>query len=246
MLTIEGLKKSYAGNDILKGISINVNKGDVISIIGPSGSGKTTLLRTITTLEEANGGRITFAGVDNDFQKLNGKEINTIRRNVGFVFQNYNLFNNKTALQNITEGLIVARRVKKNEAENIALKALERVGLTDRKDHYPSQLSGGQQQRVGIARAIALNPEVIFFDEPTSALDPELVGEVLKVMKDLANSGTTMVVVTHQMSFARDVSNRVIFMADGYIVEQGEPRKIFENPSEERTKKFLTDILANV
>ncbi|QAA21395.1 amino acid ABC transporter ATP-binding protein [Sporolactobacillus terrae] len=246
MLTIEGLKKSYAGNDILKGISIDVNKGDVISIIGPSGSGKTTLLRTMTTLEEADGGHLTFAGVDKDFEKLTGKEVNTIRRNVGFVFQNYNLFNNKTALQNITEGLIVARKVKKSEAEKIALKALERVGLTDRKNHYPSQLSGGQQQRVGIARAIALNPEVIFFDEPTSALDPELVGEVLKVMQDLASSGTTMVVVTHQMSFARDVSNRVIFMADGHIVEQGAPKAIFEKPSEQRTKKFLTDILANV
>ncbi|WP_018664899.1 amino acid ABC transporter ATP-binding protein [Heyndrickxia acidiproducens] len=246
MLKIEGLKKSYAGNDILKGISFHVNKGDVISIIGPSGSGKTTLLRTITTLEEAEGGHISFAGVDKDFQKLNGKDIHTIRRNVGFVFQNYNLFNNKTALQNITEGLIVARKMKKSEAEKIALQALERVGLTDRRNHYPSQLSGGQQQRVGIARAIALNPQVIFFDEPTSALDPELVGEVLKVMQDLANSGTTMVVVTHQMNFARDVSNRVIFMADGFIIEQGSPKKIFENPSEERTKKFLTDILANV
>lgn len=246
MLKIEGLKKGYDGNEILKGISLDVNKGDVISIIGPSGSGKTTLLRNITTLEQADGGHIQFAGVDNDFQKLNSKDIQTIRRNVGFVFQNYNLFNNKTALQNITEGLIVARKVKKSEAEKIALEALERVGLSDRRNHYPSQLSGGQQQRVGIARAVALNPQVIFFDEPTSALDPELVGEVLKVMRNLADEGTTMVVVTHQMNFARNVSNKVIFMADGYIVEQGSPEDIFEHPSEKRTQEFLTDILANV
>ncbi|MCL1631612.1 amino acid ABC transporter ATP-binding protein [Sporolactobacillus sp. CPB3-1] len=246
MLKIDHLKKGYEGNEILKGISLDVNKGDVISIIGPSGSGKTTLLRNITTLERADGGHIQFAGVDKDFQKLSSQDIQTIRRNVGFVFQNYNLFNNKTALQNITEGLIVARKVKKSEAEKIALKALERVGLSDRQNHYPSQLSGGQQQRVGIARAVALNPQVIFFDEPTSALDPELVGEVLKVMRDLAESGTTMVVVTHQMNFARHVSNKVIFMADGYIVEQGSPEEVFAHPSETRTKEFLTDILANV
>ncbi|MCO7175723.1 amino acid ABC transporter ATP-binding protein [Sporolactobacillus kofuensis] len=246
MLKIEGLRKSYDGNEILKGISVDVSKGDVISIIGPSGSGKTTLLRNMTTLEQADGGHIQFADVDKDFQKLSSKDIQTIRRNVGFVFQNYNLFNNKTALQNITEGLIVARKVNKSEAKKIALEALERVGLSDRQNHYPSQLSGGQQQRVGIARAVALNPKVIFFDEPTSALDPELVGEVLKVMRDLAESGTTMVVVTHQMNFARNVSNKVIFMADGHIVEQGSPESIFEHPSEKRTQEFLTDILANV
>lgn len=245
MLTIEALKKNYGSNEILKGIDLQVEQGDVITIIGPSGSGKTTFLRSITTLEKANAGHIIFGNVDQDFDKLSHQDIRAIRQNVGFVFQNYNLFNNKTALQNVMEGLLIAQKLSHKEARERALKALEKVGLLERQDHYPAQLSGGQQQRVGIARAIALNPKVIFFDEPTSALDPELVGEVLQVMKDLAAEGVTMVVVTHQMSFARDVSNKVIFMVDGQVVEAGTPAEIFEKPKEARTKQFLAEILAN-
>ena len=216
--------------------------GDVVAIIGPSGSGKTTLLRCINFLEKADSGTLIFDNEKFEFDKITKKEIARLRRKTAFVFQNYNLFLNKTALQNVTEGLIVARKMHKAEAIEIGKKALDKVGLSDRYDYYPSQLSGGQQQRVAIARAIATNPEIIFFDEPTSALDPELTGEVLSVMRDLANEGMTMLVVTHEMGFARTVSNKVIFMEDGVIVEQGSSKEFFENPKEERTKAFLRTI----
>ncbi|MCH4169634.1 MAG: amino acid ABC transporter ATP-binding protein [Lactobacillus sp.] len=246
MLTIKNLTKSYGPQQILKGIDFQVNQGDVITLIGPSGSGKTTLLRTITTLEKGDGGTIDFAGVQGELAHLSKNDIRTIRQNVGFVFQNYNLFNNKTTLQNVTEGLVVAHKIPKAQAKTIALAALKKVGMADYVDHYPSQLSGGQAQRVGIARAIALKPQVIFFDEPTSALDPELVGEVLKVMRQLAEEGATMVVITHQMNFARNVANKVVFMADGQVVEAGSPTDIFDHPQVPRTQQFLAEILSNV
>ncbi|MCD2257419.1 amino acid ABC transporter ATP-binding protein [Agrilactobacillus fermenti] len=246
MLTISHLKKRFGQRTILEDIDLTVHQGDVITLIGPSGSGKTTFLRIITTLEQADGGHIQFAGIDKDFADLTKRDIQTIRRNVGFVFQNYNLFNNKTVLQNVTEGLIVAQKRSKAAAKAIAVSALAKVGLADFQDYYPSQLSGGQAQRVGIARAIALNPKVIFFDEPTSALDPELVTDVLQVMRQLAAEGMTMVVITHQMSFARDVSNQVIFMADGHVIEKGQPSQLFTTPKVSRTKQFLAEILATV
>ncbi|MCR5008747.1 MAG: amino acid ABC transporter ATP-binding protein [Oribacterium sp.] len=243
MLKITNIHKSFGNNQILKGVDLEVNKGEVIVVLGPSGSGKTTMLRCINFLERADQGSIEFDDIKTDFRAAGQKTIRDIRKKSGFVFQNYNLFANKTALENVMEGLTVARGVPVKEAEERAKNALDRVGLKNRYDYYPSQLSGGQQQRVGIARAVALNPEVILFDEPTSALDPELVGEVLNVMKDLAKSGATMVVVTHEMDFARDVASKVIFMDKGVIVEEGTPEKIFTHPKEERTAQFLKRIL---
>ena len=242
MLQILDIKKSFGELHVLRGVDLDVEQGDVVAIIGPSGSGKTTLLRCINFLEKADSGTLIFDNEKFEFDKTTKKEIARLRRKTAFVFQNYNLFLNKTALQNVTEGLIVARKMHKAEAVEIGKKALDKVGLSDRYDYYPSQLSGGQQQRVAIARAIATNPEIIFFDEPTSALDPELTGEVLSVMRDLANEGMTMLVVTHEMGFARTVSNKVIFMEDGVIVEQGSSKEFFENPKEERTKAFLRTI----
>ncbi|MBO4982358.1 MAG: amino acid ABC transporter ATP-binding protein [Lachnospiraceae bacterium] len=243
MLEVKDIHKSYSGNEILKGVSLKVEKGDIIVILGPSGSGKTTLLRCLNFLERAEKGSIDFDGIHTEFKSATGHQINEIRKRTGFVFQNYNLFANKTALQNVTEGLIVARKVPKKEAVDRAKQALDKVGLSDRYDYYPSQLSGGQQQRVGIARAIAVNPDVILFDEPTSALDPELVGEVLNVMKSLAEEGATMVVVTHEMGFAQDVASRVVFMDGGTIVEEGTPHEIFSRPRDPRTIQFLRRIL---
>ncbi len=244
LMSIKNLKKTFDGNTVLKDVSLDVNKGDVVVILGPSGSGKTTFLRCLNFLENADAGTMEFDGSVYDLGKAGSKEISTIRKKTAFVFQNYNLFANKTALENITLGLTVGRGVSKSEAEAIARKALERVGLADRADYYPSQLSGGQQQRVGIARAIAVKPDVILFDEPTSALDPELVGDVLQVMKELAQEdGTTMIVVTHEMKFAKDVATHVVFMADGVVVEEGTSEDIFTRPKEERTKKFLKRIL---
>lgn len=216
-----------------------------MEILGPSGSGKTTLLRSINFLEKADQGIMEFDGLVLDLAKASGKEIAQIRKKTAFVFQNYNLFNNKTALENVTEGLIVGRKIREPEAREIAMRALDKVGLSDRYDYYPSKLSGGQQQRVGIARAIAVKPDIILFDEPTSALDPELIGEVLSIMKTLAREGTTMVVVTHEMSFARDVANHVVFMDCGVIIEEGPPDQIFSTPREERTKQFLRRILSD-
>lgn len=240
MLEIKDLHKTFDDLEVLKGIDLKVDKGDVISILGSSGSGKTTLLRCLNFLSPADKGEMIFDGEQYDMGKIAKDDIFKIRRKTAFVFQDYNLFINKTALQNVTEGLIIARKMDKAKANELARKALDKVGLSDRYDYYPHQLSGGQQQRAAIARAIVLDPEIIFFDEPTSSLDPELIGEVLQVMRGLANDGMTMLVVTHEMNFARHVSNKVIFMDDGKIVEQGAPKDIFEDPKEERTKKFLT------
>ena len=239
MLEVKNVKKSFGGLQVLKGVSLSVNKGDVVAILGPSGSGKTTLLRCMNFLEMADEGQMTFDGEDFSMHSIPRRDIARLRKKTAFVFQNYNLFRNKTALQNVTEGLIIARRMPKAQAQEIGRQALDKVGLSDRYDYYPSQLSGGQQQRVAIARALAMHPDILCFDEPTSALDPELTGEVLAVMRQLANEGMTMLVVTHEMGFARNVSSRVIFMENGNIVESADSRSFFQNPKEERTKQFL-------
>ena len=239
MLKLTNVHKSFGKTEVLKGISLNVEKGSVTAIIGPSGAGKTTLLRCINFLEKADTGLLDFDDIHIDLEKVSKKTMLEIRRKTAFVFQNYNLFANMTALENVMEGLVTARKVPKAEAKDRAIKALEKVGLKDRADFYPSSLSGGQQQRVGIARALAVNPEVILFDEPTSALDPELTGEVLSVIKQLASEGTTMVIVTHEMSFARDTADKVIFMDKGQIIEDGKSSKIFTSPKEARTRQFL-------
>ena len=243
MLEINHLQKKFGTTEVLRDVSLSVSKGDVVAILGPSGSGKTTLLRCVNFLERADAGELLFDDEKFDLNRASHRDIARIRQKTAFVFQNYNLFRNKTALQNVTEGLIVARKMKKADAEAIGRKLLDKVGLSDRYDHYPAQLSGGQQQRVAIARALATNPEIIYFDEPTSALDPELVGDVLDVMKSLAKEGMTMIVVTHEMGFARDVADRVIFMADGYVVEEGRPDAIFTAPRERRTQSFLSRVL---
>lgn len=243
MIEVKDVKKAFGKNEILKGVSLRVEKGDVVVLLGPSGSGKTTLLRCINFLEKADAGELTVGDQHVEFKRASKKDILRIRKKTAFVFQNYCLFQNKTAIENVMEGLVVARKMPKDEARKIAEDALDRVGLSKKYDAYPSQLSGGQQQRVGIARAVALNPEVILFDEPTSALDPELVGETLEVIKGIAKEGITMIVVTHEMSFAREVANHVVFMEGGYIVEEGKPDDIFLHPKEERTKQFLRRIL---
>lgn len=239
MLTVKQVKKSFDGVEILKGVDLSVEKGDVVAILGPSGAGKTTLLRCINFLEHADEGELIFDGEHIDFAKASKKEIAAIRKKTAFVFQGFNLFANKTALENVTEGLIVARKMPKGKAVEIGKAALDKVGLSDRYDYYPDQLSGGQQQRVAIARAIATEPEIIYFDEPTSALDPELTIEVLEVMRKLAAEGRTMLVVTHEIRFARNVSTKVVLMEQGQVVEAGETQQIFENPREERTREFL-------
>lgn len=243
MLAVNNLEKSFGDKKVLDGVSMTVNQGDVVVILGPSGSGKTTFLRTLNHLEKADAGHLELDGKTYDLAKLSQREVLEIRQKTAFVFQNYNLFANKTALQNILEGLVIARKIPKDEALRIAEEALEKVGLLSHKDHYPSQLSGGQQQRIGIARAIAVKPQVILFDEPTSALDPELIGDILDLMKQLAQDGVTMVVVTHEMSFARDVANHVIFMDGGHIIEEGHPKDLFVKPKELRTQQFLTRII---
>ena len=242
MLEARGVAKSFGTLEVLKGVDLRVGQGDVVAILGPSGSGKTTLLRCLNFLERANEGRLTFDGEDFDLAHMGKKDILRLRRKTAFVFQNYNLFLNKTALENVTEGLVTARKMNKPDAVAKAERALERVGLLDRKDHYPSQLSGGQQQRAAIARALAADPEIIYFDEPTSALDPELIGEVLAVMRKLAEEGMTMLVVTHEKNFARNVSTKVVFMEDGAVVEEGPAKEFFEQPKEERVKAFLRSI----
>jgi len=241
MLEIHGIKKAFGTLQVLKGIDLQVNQGDVVAILGPSGSGKTTLLRCLNFLESADAGRMVFDGESFQMDRISKKEIRSLRKKTAFVFQNYNLFLNKTAIQNVMEGLVTARKIPKEEARKTAQKALDKVGLSDRYDYYPYQLSGGQQQRVAIARAIATDPEIIYFDEPTSALDPELTGEVLSVMRQLADEGMTMLVVTHEMSFAWNVSSHVIFMEDGVIVEQAGAKEFFSGPKEERTKAFLAN-----
>lgn len=242
MLEVKNIKKSYDVTEVLKGIDLKVEKGDVVAIIGPSGSGKTTLLRCINFLVSADSGEMIFDDEHIDLSNVSKKKIAEVRKKTAFVFQNYNLFLNKTALENVTIGLTVARKVNKEEAERIGKEMLDKVGLSDKYDRYPSQLSGGQQQRVAIARALATNPEIIYFDEPTSALDPELIGEVLNVMKELALEGMTMLVVTHEMNFARNVAKKVIFMENGRIIEENSAEEFFRNPKNERTKEFLRSI----
>ncbi len=243
IMSIKGVRKHFGDNAVLKDVHMDIAKGDVIVILGPSGSGKTTFLRCLNFLEQADEGQMELDGDVFSLCQASKKEIAAVRRKTAFVFQGYNLFANKTALENVMLGLVVGRGIKEQEAEARAKQALEKVGMLDRADYYPSQLSGGQQQRVGIARAVAVRPNVILFDEPTSALDPELVGEVLQVMRNLARDGTTMIVVTHEMKFARDVASHVIFMADGLIVEEGTAEEIFTHPQQERTRRFLRRIL---
>lgn len=239
VLEIQDIHKSFGTLNVLNGVNLTVEAGDVIAVLGPSGSGKTTLLRCINFLETADQGTMIFDGKTYSLFSIHKKDIREIRKKTAFVFQNYNLFANKTALQNVTLGLTSARKMDKKQAEEIGMEMLEKVGMKDRASHYPSQLSGGQQQRVAIARALATDPEIIYFDEPTSALDPELISEVLNVMRDLAKSGMTMIVVTHEMSFAKEVSNHVIFMENGVIVEEGNSKEFFESPKQERTREFL-------
>ena len=234
-----GARKAAHELQVLRGVDLTVEKGDVVAILGPSGSGKTTLLRCLNFLETADAGQLILDGESFDLAHANRADIARLRKKTAFVFQNYNLFRNKTALQNVTEGLIVARRMPREQADAVGMKMLAKVGLADRADAYPRQLSGGQQQRVALARALASDPEIIYFDEPTSALDPELTVEVLAVMRDLAADGMTMLVVTHEMGFARNVSNQVVFMEHGVVVEQGPAKEIFTAPREERTRAFL-------
>lgn len=240
MIRIENLKKSFGNLEVLKGINEEVKEGEVLVIIGPSGSGKSTFLRCLNLLEEPTSGKIFFDGKNITDKNIN---INKVREEMGMVFQSFNLFNNLNIIDNITLAPRLVKNIGEEKAKSKALDLLKRVGLLDKKDSYPSALSGGQKQRIAIARALAMNPKVMLFDEPTSALDPEMVGEVLDLMKSLAKEGMTMVVVTHEMGFAREVASRVIFMDDGYIVEKGQPKDIFLSPKEERTKSFLAKVL---
>ena len=237
-----GARKVASELPVLRGVDLTVEKGDVVAILGPSGSGKTTLLRCLNFLETADAGQLVFDGESFDLAHASRTDIARLRKKTAFVFQNYNLFRNKTALQNVTEGLIVARKLPKEQADAIGMKMIAKVGLADRADYYPRQLSGGQQQRVAIARALAADPEIIYFDEPTSALDPELTGEVLSVMRQLAEEGMTMLVVTHEMGFARNVSSKTVFMENGVVVEQAPSQQFFASPKEERTRAFLRRI----
>lgn len=237
-----GARKVVSQLDVLKGVDLTVNKGDVVAILGPSGSGKTTFLRCLNFLETTDSGTLIFDDEQFDLGKITKADIARLRKKTAFVFQNYNLFRNKTALQNVTEGLVIARKMPKAQADAIGMKMLEKVGLADRADSYPRQLSGGQQQRVAIARALATDPEILYFDEPTSALDPELTGEVLAVMRQLAEEGMTMLVVTHEMGFARGVSSKTVFMENGVVVEASPSQEFFAHPKEERTREFLRKI----
>ncbi|HJF74609.1 MAG TPA: amino acid ABC transporter ATP-binding protein [Gallibacterium anatis] len=245
MLSINNLHKSFGDHEVLKGIDLRINKGEVIVLLGASGSGKTTLLRCLNVLETPDAGTLTFddGSLSIDFsQPLTKEKIQALRKKSGMVFQNYNLFPHKTALENITEGLIVVQKMPKAEAEQKARHLLERVELADKADFYPFQLSGGQQQRIGIARALAIEPQLVLFDEPTSALDPELVQGMLALMKSLASEGWTMVIVTHEIQFAREVADQVILMGDGKIIEQGTPEQLFEHSTNPRTNAFLRSI----
>ena len=246
MVSVRGLKKSFGNNEILKGVDLEVEQGDVVVILGPSGAGKTTLLRCINYLEKPGSGEITVSGKTlrvHGTHKATQKDIVELRRRTAMVFQQYHLFRNKTALENVTEGLIYVQKKPRAEAEKIARSYLDMVGLSEKYNAYPANLSGGQQQRVGIARALALHPDVILFDEPTSALDPELVGEVLDVMRMVAKQGITMIVVTHEISFAMDIATKVVIMDAGVIVERGTAQDIFQHAKEERTRQFLKKIV---
>lgn len=245
MVELKNIRKSLGGKEILKGVDLTVGTGEVVVILGPSGSGKTTLLRAINFLGPADAGTVAIDGETVDCARHTKGEVLTLRRKTGMVFQNYNLFKNRTALRNITEGLIAVKKLPKDKADETARALLEKVGLADKADSYPGQLSGGQQQRVGICRALALNPSVILFDEPTSALDPELVGEVLNTMTEVAKTGITMVVVTHQISFARNVANKIVYMEGGVVVEEGPPEEVILHPQNDKTVRFLRTILAD-
>lgn len=240
LLTVKDLHKSFNDREILKGIDFQIEKGEIVVMIGPSGSGKTTFLRNLNFLEHADQGSMDFSGHQIDLAKPEKKDVQWVRRHSAMVFQNYNLFKNKTALQNIAEGLIYAQGMAKDKANDIASKELASLGLSKQAQLYPSQLSGGQQQRIGIARATVLNPEIILFDEPTSALDPELVGAVLGDMRKLAEAGQTMIIVTHQLGFARQVADRIVFFDEGKIIEEGTPQELFDHPQSKRTAQFLT------
>jgi polar amino acid transport system ATP-binding protein len=239
MIEVQGLSKRYHDNIVLEDVSLKINEGDVIGIIGPSGTGKSTLLRCIDQLEVPEKGVISLDGTQVDLSKKNKREIGKIRQNTGMVFQKFNLFEKKTALENVMEGLIVVKKMKKDEAKKVALEELDKVGMLPWANHYPRHMSGGQQQRVAIARALAMKPKLLLLDEPTSALDPELVGEVLDVIKEIAGKGFTMLLVSHEMNFVRNVSNRVIFLDKGHIVEDGTPKEVFEHPKNQRTKDFF-------
>lgn len=240
VIKVDGLEKAFGEREVLKGINVEINKGDVVVVIGPSGSGKSTFLRCLNLLEQPTGGKIIFDDINITDKKVN---INLHRQKMGMVFQQFNLFPHMTILKNMTIAPIKLLKISKSEAEARALELLERVGLADRANSYPSQLSGGQKQRVAIVRALAMQPEVMLFDEPTSALDPEMVGEVLEVMKELAKSGMTMVVVTHEMGFAKEVADRVIFIDEGVIMEDAPPEEFFNNPKSPRLKEFLSKVL---
>ncbi|WP_066874790.1 amino acid ABC transporter ATP-binding protein [Clostridium mediterraneense] len=240
MIHINNLHKYFGKNEVLKGVNAHIKKGEVVVVIGPSGSGKSTFLRCLNLLEIPTDGQIKFENIDITSKKNN---INKLREKMGMVFQQFNLFPHKTVLENLTMAPIKVKGLSKEEAEKIAIELLKKVGLEEKKSAYPSSLSGGQKQRIAIARALAMKPDVMLFDEPTSALDPEMVGEVLAVMKDLAEEGMTMVVVTHEMGFAREVGDRILFMDGGNILEEGKPTEIFSNPKEERTKDFLSKVL---
>ena len=240
MIEIKNLHKNFGNNKVLKGVNEEIKKGEVVVVIGPSGSGKSTFLRCLNLLEEPSSGNIIFEGEDITDKKV---DINKLREKMGMVFQQFNLFPHKTVLENITLAPTKVKGKSKEEAESIAFKLLKKIGLEEKAKSYPSELSGGQKQRIAIARALAMEPDVMLFDEPTSALDPEMVGEVLSVMKELAKEGMTMVVVTHEMGFAKEVGHRVLFMDDGNIVEQGDPKEIFSNPQNPRTKDFLSKVL---
>jgi len=239
-IKVEHLKKTFGSLEVLKDISTEIYEGEVVVVIGPSGSGKSTFLRCLNRLEDSDGGNILIEGVDITNRKT---DINKVRENIGMVFQHFNLFNNLNVLKNMTLAPLELKKATLHEANENAMKMLKRVGLEDKAENFPSQLSGGQKQRVAIARALCMNPNIMLFDEPTSALDPEMVGEVLQVMKDLASSGMTMVIVTHEMGFAREVADRVLFMDEGYIVEEGTPQEVLLNPKEPRTKDFLDKVL---
>lgn len=239
MIEVKNLRKSFGDVQVLKGVGLTIEKGDVISIIGPSGSGKTTLLRCMNFLESADSGEMVFDGQTFDMSRMHRKDVLNIRKKTAFVFQNYNLFFNKTALENVTEGLVIGRGMAKDKAMEIGRRLLNRVGLAERETYYPSELSGGQQQRVAIARALAVEPEIIYFDEPTSALDPELTQGILSLMRELADDGMTMLVVTHEMGFAKNVSNKVCFMDQGQMVEMGPAKEFFNSPKDPRSKAFL-------
>ena len=242
MLEIRDVKKKFGETTVLDGISLDVKKGDVTAILGPSGSGKTTFLRCVNFLERADSGSMVFDGEKYDLHDIRKAEIACVRKKTAFVFQNYNLFLNKRVLQNVTLGLTSGAGMRRDEAEERAVKALKKVGMAEKLTSYPAELSGGQQQRVAIARALAMNPEIIYFDEPTSALDPELIGEVLAVMRQLAEDGMTMLVVTHEMDFARNVSNQVLFMDGGKVIESGPSKEFFAAPKQERSREFIKAI----